>query len=302
MVSMAHANWREELGEFRIGIVGGSNPAEQLAKMEPFRLALEEQLGLPVSFAPEPGLRALIRNHADGRNEYAILSASAYAAAWASCECVEPLVVARSDDGSTGIQSVIISRRNNGVSKPADLADKTIMALNENATIGFAYPVHLLRQQNIDLLKPPAKVIFPETGEIGQRRFAEGEGAALIGWKPANTVQPQEAVRGTFSQLQTLYPDMAASFDIIWTSPAVPHRVHSIRKNIDGEPKRILRSFMTRIFEDDPVAYDAIEPDFGGGFEVARQSEFSSLVEFVKNLAPLGELGPEKNAEGSVAQ
>ncbi len=77
--------------------------------------------------------------------------------------------------------------------------------------------------------------------------------------------------------------------EIIWRSSPVPHRVHAVRKNLDGEAKNILRGLLGQMFGNDPVAYDSIEPMFGGGFITARQSQFEPLAQMFREKGLAGE-------------
>lgn len=279
-------DWKNDLGTFRIGVVGGKNPAKVISSLEPFRLAVEEELKLPVSILPSPDLRTLLQRHTSGRNEYAILSASAYAAGWASCECIEPLVVATSSDGASGVVSSIIVRDGSDVFRPRDLIGKKIMALGENSTVGYSFPVFQLQKQGIDLMAGATELVFAPTAEEALRRFAEGEGDALFGWSSAVEETGDEVVRGSTYRLAALLPGGKEDIRVIWTSESVPHRVHSIRKNLPSEPKKLLQNLMVRLFEDDPIAYDAVEPEFGSGFKAISQESFKPLVDFVSDAVP----------------
>ncbi|MGI9401206.1 MAG: hypothetical protein ACR2O0_08140, partial [Rhizobiaceae bacterium] len=42
--SSSLADWRDDLGAFRVAIQTGTNSSKALARAEPFRLALEEKL------------------------------------------------------------------------------------------------------------------------------------------------------------------------------------------------------------------------------------------------------------------
>lgn len=281
-----YADWKDDIGTFRIGIVGGSDPSEVIAKVEPFRLALEEALQVPVAIVPSPDLRSLVRSHFEGRNEYAVLSPSAYAAGWANCECIEPLVVAKSSDASSGVYSIIISRKDGNISNTSHLSGKQIMTMGENSTLGYSFPIHQLQRQKIDLTSGGTQMLFPNSGEDALRRFAAGEGDALMGWTSKTGDAANGYSRGSLSQLEEIAPGILEKIRTIWTSNKIPHRVHSIRKNLAGEPKRLLRQLLSTLFENDPIAFDAIEPEFGGGFEISSQSDFNELVEFAKNAVP----------------
>jgi phosphonate transport system substrate-binding protein len=282
----ASADWKEELGSFRIGVVLNGNTGDELAKMEPFRLAVAEKLGIPVEILPTRDLVTLIRNHVEGRNEYAILSATAYGAAWSLCECIEPLVAAKSSDGSLTSHSILISRNSVNMKSPKDAIGKKVVALGSDSVMGYAFAVHELQQQKIDLLGGGTEFVFFQSAEEALTAFANGEGDAMIGWTSNVGDVSQGHSRGSLAQLAVLNPELLDKVQVLWTSSGVPHRLHSIRKNLEGEPKRLMRELLLELFEGDPVAYDAIEPDYSGGFQAVEPAMIDKVSAFAKAPIP----------------
>ncbi len=75
------ADWREEIGTFRVAITASEDARQDIARSEPFRLALERALGLPVEIVAMRDFPAMIDAAARSRIEYAVFSAMAYGAA-----------------------------------------------------------------------------------------------------------------------------------------------------------------------------------------------------------------------------
>ncbi len=98
---------------------------------------------------------------------------------------------------------------------------------------------------------------------------------------------------------------IASDLRVIWTSGGIPHRVHSIRKNLEGELKRLMRELLSGLNDNDPVAYDAIEPDYSGGLVIANQAAFSRIAEFSRSpvpsaqvpVAPTGTVKPDSGTQ-----
>ena len=86
---------------------------------------------------------------------------------------------------------------------------------------------------------------------------------------------------------------------MIWKSSEIAHRVHSITKKLPAEAKQILRDTLLELFEKDPVAYDAIEPVFGGGFTLVKPALFEPLIKFVanSNVAPAAAIDAGKSED-----
>ncbi|TJV77858.1 MAG: phosphonate ABC transporter substrate-binding protein [Mesorhizobium sp.] len=106
----AHADWRADIGTFRIGIVaepGGGNTVPGLARLTD---AYTNALGMKVEFVVARDYAALIEAQASGRLQYAVYSALAYATASVRCGCVEPLVAPVDADGAAGVRSLLVTR------------------------------------------------------------------------------------------------------------------------------------------------------------------------------------------------
>ncbi|MFK7901756.1 MAG: PhnD/SsuA/transferrin family substrate-binding protein, partial [Nitratireductor sp.] len=78
--SHVNAEWQKDIGTLRVGLVTGENISQNLNYAEPFKLALQDALGINVELYPAKDYASLVTAHTEGRVEYAILSASAYAA------------------------------------------------------------------------------------------------------------------------------------------------------------------------------------------------------------------------------
>lgn len=288
--TITYADWRQDVGTLRIGVVADSNNALLIVQAEPFRLAIQEALNIPVEIFAARDYPSLVRAHSDGRVEYAILSASAYAAVYVICECVEPSVVATSDDGTTSYNSIVITRNKDGINSVKDLKGKHLIALSKDSIAGYSYPLFELVKGGVNLKDKGGSLSFGTEFEPAVKQFAEGKGDALLGWSSMQGEKTAGYSRGSLKDLSSIKGMSLNDFKVIWQSSNISHNVHSIRKNLPGEAKTILRELLSKMHVEDPVAYDSIEPYFGGGFTIARQTMFAPMIEFAKS--PL--LGIEK--------
>ncbi|GIL01209.1 MAG: phosphonate ABC transporter substrate-binding protein [Alphaproteobacteria bacterium] len=281
--SPAGADWRDEIGAFRVGILAGADIQASMARAEPFRLALEEALGVTVEIFPARDYPALINASAAARIEYTVFSAAAYALTWERCQCVEPLVIARSGDGTDTFSAVVVTR----VGGPGNLAALRGTRIGVVRTTAFG-------GRDVALAEMRAQGFDPAAGDASLETFANGEEAvdalrqggidALIGWSSLTGDPAQGYSRGTLRRIAELEGD-ATGYRIAWQSSPVPHRMHAVRKNLPGEAKTQLRTLLTGLFANDPVAYDSVEPVYGGGFVAARQGQFEALAGLVAAAA-----------------
>jgi phosphonate transport system substrate-binding protein len=285
-ISNSFADWRDDIGRFRIGIVASGSADKVASEAEPFRLAVEEKLGLPVEILPMANLSRLASAHIDGRVEYAVYPATTYAAAWVNCECIEPVVVARAQDNTINTYFVLIGRTSADRLSVSDLAGKKIWLLTGEEAMGQQFAIHGLRSAGTAVSGGGTGFLVAENPRKALEEFHKGEGDALIGWSSLQGDLAAGYSRGTLKQLAELNEGSISRYQIVWKSGPVPHRTHAIRKNLDGEVKKLLRELLGALFEDDPVAYDAIEPVYGGGFQIATQSQYGAVTDFVRALIP----------------
>lgn len=279
------ADWRKELGVFRVGVVSTGDTSATLARSEPFRLALSEALGIDVELFAARDHAGLINALSSARIEYAVLSSTAYALTWVLCECVEPVALPSSKDNTDSYRSVLISRPG-GPDSPEEIRNSPVGALSEDSIGGYALAVYLLRQEGFDISADDIGIKFKSGAEEAVEAFMAGEFNTLIGWSSMSGDLATGYSRGTFTRIAELNGGTAQGYKIIWQSPPIPHHPHTIRKSLDGEAKRILRDLLFAMYADDPIAYDSIEPVYGGGFVPARHGSFSPLVEFVQSGVP----------------
>ncbi len=283
--TMANADWREEMGRMRIGFLDKAAGAEPVLQMEPFRLAIEEKLGLTIELVPFANLAGMARAQAAARLEYAIYPATTYAATWINCECIEPLVVPAAGDGSTATRSILITRRNSAIRSPADLQGRSVWVLRKEGIIAERFAFHAMKSEAADLDTAMIEVLSADNPRSVIERFAAGEGDALIGWSSMQG----EAATGYSRGTARLLAEIAGGFEnysITWQSPALPHPVHAIRKNMDAQAKNLLREVLTQMNVQDPVAYDAVEPVFEGGLQTVPHAAFQPAIAFVRSLLP----------------
>ena len=283
----SQADWRKDIGTFRIGIVAGNDVAGTISKIEPFRAAVSKALGLKVEIFPARNYQTLINAQTAARIEYAIYSASAYATAWKACKCVEPLAVPKSDDDASNYYSIIISGEN-GPKSTSQLATAKLAGLSKNSFAGHLFAVQQLKSQGVNL---PETIEFEPSGEDALMKFDEGKYGALIGWSSLVGEQSEGYSRGTLKLL------IKKSYKIIWQSSPIPHRPHVVKKSLAGEAKILLRALLTDLIESNPVAYDAVEPVFSGGFNVARHAQFQQIISYVDALVPSASEPKPKQSE-----
>ncbi len=277
--AQSKADWRTTLGVFRVGIVTGDASVLAARRAEPFRVALQDALGLPVELFPVRQEARLIDALKASRIEYAILSTSAFAIAQKTCKCAEPLVSPQTPGGIRAIHSVLYA--------PAALsgsvesfAGKTIIIPGKRSFSGYQAPLHFFGERGYRLGSAQWPLLDAETATEAAKALLAGDGQALFGWKSEDVdgSSPASTSRETLAILRDLSGKESDAFAAIWQSPPLRFGPHVVRPNLHQDAKAILLRVLRNLKQQDRDAYDAIEPDFGGGFVPASIADYSDLV------------------------
>lgn len=294
-IEPAKADWRTDLGTFRVGIVAPGNRAEAQRQTEPFRLALAEALGMDVEvfFAKDYG--TLINAQLATRIEYAVMSASSYALTWLQCECVEPIVVPMGSDQSKSYRAILISGPQ-GPSNTQNLNSRRVLFPKLDVLGGFSFAAFELAKAEI-LAQPPEPTENQSGPEDTVSTFMRNPQSVLLGWSSLTGNPSTGYSRGTLRSLASKIQKNVTDFKIIWKSSDIPHPPHVIKKSLPTEAKEILRNSLRPMYENDPVAYDAVEQVFGGGFAIAKHEHYARFIEFVRETVS-ADLKPEDGNPG----
>ena len=104
-------DWKSQVKEFRIGLLGGENTQDRLKRYDVFQKLLAEKLGVPVRIFPSADYAGVMQGLAAGQLDVTEFSPSAFAGTWLDCHCVEPIVVPLEKDGTIFYISAMVVRK-----------------------------------------------------------------------------------------------------------------------------------------------------------------------------------------------
>ncbi|ABR63464.1 phosphonate ABC transporter substrate-binding protein [Sinorhizobium medicae] len=266
----------EELKEFRVGIIGGENEADRLRNYQCLVDKLPAAIGVEkVSLFPAADYDGVIQGLLGGTLDYAELGASGYAKIYlAKADAVEPILTTVQTDGSTGYHSIMVARKDSGITKLEDLKGKKLGFADPDSTSGYLVPLVTLPEA----IGAPVKEYFGETG------FGGGHENLVL-----------EVVKGTFDAGTTFgsgvgeFKDGYTSGNLrkmvdkgivdmndlveLWKSPLIPNGPIVVRTALNGDMKAKFKQFMIDLPKTDAACFSAIQGgDFTGFVEV--NSEF----------------------------
>lgn len=262
----------EDLKEFRIGILGGENEADRLRNFQCLVDKLPAAIGVEkVSLFPAADYDGVIQGLLGGTLDYAELGASGYAKIYlAKADAVEPILTTVQTDGSTGYHSIMVARKNSGITKIEDLKGKKLGFADPDSTSGYLVPLVTLPEA----IGAPVKEFFGETG------FGGGHENLVL-----------EVVKGTFDAGTTFgsgvgeFKDGYTSGNLkkmvdkgildmndlveLWKSPLIPNGPIVVRNTMNDDMKAKFKQFMLDLPKTDAACFSAIQGgDFTGYTEV----------------------------------
>ena len=98
-------DWAKEIPVMRIGLLGGENDADRLARVDGYKKLMETTFEVPVKLLVAADYAGVIQAFAAKQLETAYMSPAAYASAWLESNGdVVPLVVTQEQDGSNSLR------------------------------------------------------------------------------------------------------------------------------------------------------------------------------------------------------
>ncbi|QRM54328.1 phosphonate ABC transporter substrate-binding protein [Sinorhizobium sp. BG8] len=270
LVTHVHA---EDLKDFRVGIIGGENEADRLRNYQCIVDKLPSVLGVEkVSLFPAADYDGVIQGLLGGTLDYAELGASGFAKIYlADPQSVEPILTTVQTDGAMGYYSIMVARKDSGMTKVEDIKGKKLGFADPDSTSGYLIPTVTLPEA---LGGVPVKEYVAETG------FGGGHENLVL-----------EVLKGTFDAGTTFgsgvgeFKDGYTSGNLrkmvdkgvldmndlveLWRSPLIPNGPIVVRASMDNDLKAKFKQFMLDLPKTDAACFSAIMGgDFSGFTEV----------------------------------
>lgn len=261
------ASYADDIKEFRVGILGGENEADRLRNFQCVVDQLPKAIGVEkVSLFPAADYDGVIQGLLGGTLDFAELGASGYAkVALAKADAVQPILTTVQTDGSKGYYSIMVARKDSGITKLEDLKGKKLGFADPDSTSGYLVPLVSLPKD----IGMPVKEFFAETGFGGGHEnlvlevlkgtfdagttFGSGVGEFKTGYTSGNLKKMVDKGILNMDDLVEL-----------WRSPMIPNGPLVVRTSLNDDMKAKFKQFMLDLPKSDPACFAAIE---GGDFQ-----------------------------------
>lgn len=277
----AQADWRDDIGTFRIGIVAEPGAGNTVPGLPLLTQAFANALGMKVEFVVARDYGPLIEAQTDARIEYAVYSATAYATALQRCGCIEPLVAPVDSDGAVGIRAVLLTKDGKVPSLAAMESHRIAMAPADS--IGSLLPLAGLAAEHVKIAEDASFLVHADSASAAEGMLVDGQADALFGWATA-AADGEPRLSGTQARLEAAGLSPSA-LQVVWTSDMLRYGPHAVRSDLDPEARRRLTVFLTNLKSTTPDVYDLLESKHSGGFVTVAAKDYATAEAIVRLVA-----------------
>jgi phosphonate transport system substrate-binding protein len=283
--AVAMADWRKDLGVFRIGMIESEALKLSPGELERIRSGYADALSMPVEIIRTRDFPALIDAHASARVEYAILSAAAYATAYLVCECIEPLVQPIATNAATGTRTVLFLDSKITMEQVAQ--SKGLAVPDKNSLNGYGVPLSSENLISGKLKGNEPWLVFAKDTDAAIQQFADGKVDGFFATVNstatlATALQQGDPIAATLSSL----PRQAKAS---WISNIVANGPHAVRKNLVTDAKNILSKYLVNLAQTDSDLNDLLLPANDIRFDEVNHSAYATAISATKMLAAQSE-------------
>jgi len=278
--------WAAQVPAIRIGLLGGENDADRLARYDGYRALLEKTFLVPARMLAAADYAGVIQAFAAGQLEVAYMSPAAYAAAWLESNGdVEPLLTTQEKDGTTFYVSVMYTRADSGITSLAEMKGHSLAWADPNSASGYLIPRAEFRAQNLD---PDS--YFSRTGFAGGHEQAviavlNHQYDAGVTWTSGIGDAREGYTRGALrSMVDKKMLDMK-DLRIIWKSRPIENGPLTVRKSTPEAFRTDMLAFHEALPTTHPDIYHAVDMGNGGAWVRVQHADYQIFIDMLKQEA-----------------
>ena len=281
-------DWTKEISTLRIGLLGGENDADRLARVDGYKKLMEVTFEVPVRLLVAADYAGVIQAFAAKQLEIAYMSPAAYAAAWLeSSGDVVPLVVTQEQDGSNSYVSVMYVRSDSGITSLADMKGHSLAWADPNSASGYLIPRAEFRAQGID---PEPHKYFGLTGFAGGHE--QGVVAVLnhqydagVTWTSGVGDQAVGYTRGNLRMMVDKKMLNMKDLRIIWKSRPILNGPLTVRKSTPASFQADMLAFHLALPTAYPDIYHTFDMGSGKGWVPVKHADFEVFINMLQQEA-----------------
>ena len=281
-------DWAAQVPQIRMGLLGGENDADRLARVDTYKKLMEDTFGVPVKLLVAADYAGVIQAFAAEQLDIAYMSPGAYAGAWLESQGnVRPLVVTQEADGSTSYVAVLFTRTDSGIMSLADMKGHSLAWADPNSASGYLIPRSEFRAAGID---PEPGKYFSRTGFAGgheqevvavmNRQYDAG-----VTWTSGIGDPAQGYTRGMLRMMVDKKMLSMSDMRIIWKSRPILNGPLTVRKNTPDAFQADMLAFHLALPTAHPDIYHSVDMGSGKGWVPVQHADFQPFIDMLQQEA-----------------
>lgn len=277
--------WADKVPVIRLGLLGGENDTDRLARYGGYQKLLEETFKVPVKLILAADYAGVIQGFAAGQLEASYMSPAAYAGAWMESKGnVVPILTTQEKDGSKSYVAVMYTRADSGITSLADMKGRSLAWADPNSASGYLIPRAEFRAAGID----------PEPGRyFGRTGFAGGHEQAVVAvlgkqydagvtWTSGIGDESQGYTRGTLRIMSDKHLLDMKDLRIIWKSRPILNGPFVLRADTPPAFQADMLALHRAIPKHYPDIYHAVDMGTGMDWVPVTHADYQVFVDIRK--------------------
>jgi len=281
-------DWAAQIPVIRIGMLGGENDADRLARYDGYKKLLETTFQIPLKLVMAADYAGAIQAFAAKQIELAYMSPAAYASAWIQSNGdVVPILVTKENDGTTSYRAAMYVRADSGITSLEQMRGKALAWSDPNSASGYLIPRAEFRAAGID---PEAGKYFAHTGFAGGHEQAvvavlNRQYDAGIAWTSAVGEESSGYTRGVFRMMADKKMLDMRELRIIWTSRPILNGPIVLRKSTPQSFQDDMLAFHRALPLAYPDIYHAVDMGSGQGWVAVTHADYTPFIDMLQQEA-----------------
>ncbi|MBI0433610.1 phosphate/phosphite/phosphonate ABC transporter substrate-binding protein [Roseomonas sp. KE0001] len=278
--------WAKEVPQIRIGLLGGENESDRLGRFDAYRKLIEDTFKVPTRLFPAADYAGVMQAFSAGQIEASSMGASGYAGVWLDTNgAVEPLVVPLESDGSSSYISVMVTRKDSGITSLEQMKGRSLAWADPNSTSGYLIPRSELRNDGIDINSFFSRTGFAGGHEQGVVAVLQKQYDACCTWASGIGDQSKGFSRGNLQAMVEKGMLNMADLNLIWKSRPIPNGPLVVRKALPAAFREDFTNFHLALPDSHPKIYADIERGGGKGYVRVTHEMFAPIVQLRRDEA-----------------
>lgn len=280
--------WAAQIPVLRMGLLGGENDADRLARVDGYKKLMEDTFQVPIKLMVAADYAGVIQAFAAEQLDIAYMSPAAYASAWLESNGnVVPLVVTQEQDGSTSYVSVMYTRADSGIKTLQDMKGHSLAWADPNSASGYLIPRAEFRAMGID---PEAGKYFSRTGFAGGHEqtvvaVLNKQYDAGVTWTSGIGDAAAGYTRGTLRMMVDKKMLDMKDLRIIWKSRPILNGPLTVRKDTPQAFQDDMLAFHLALPTAHPDIYHSVDMGNGKGWVPVKHADFQPFIDMLQQEA-----------------